>query len=250
MPFTPAHVAAVLPLRGRAGLPLAALAAGSMSPDLPYFLPFSLPRSVTHSVGGIPTWDLAFGLAMWLVWRWTMPALHDVAPAPIRQRWQPSPTPGTWWSIPLAVLIGAATHLVWDSFTHPGDFSRRIPWLAATYPSPLGPLAGHSYLQYASGVLGIAALFWVGLRQSILTSAPRQQPRTAAITPALALAGAFLGVAVRLALRGMPDDRHLLAYVSVTSAISGAGLALAGVCVFHALVAQSQDARAGNQRAM
>lgn len=79
MPLTPAHVAAVLPLRGRWNLPFAALAAGSMSPDLGYFLPFSsrMPRHATHSVVGIVTWDLLFGVAMWLVWRWAVPPCEN-----------------------------------------------------------------------------------------------------------------------------------------------------------------------------
>lgn len=93
MPFTPAHVAAVLPLRGRWGLPFAALAAGSMSPDLPYFLPFTLTRAATHSI----------------------------------------------WSVPLAVMIGAATHVAWDSFTHTGYPGSSFATLAATYPSSAGP---------------------------------------------------------------------------------------------------------------
>ena len=43
MPFTLAHPAVVLPLRGL-GLPMTALVAGSMAPDLPQMLGFSGPR--------------------------------------------------------------------------------------------------------------------------------------------------------------------------------------------------------------
>ena len=52
MPFTPSHVAAILPLAGRRdrGLPLAALAAGSMSPDLPYFQPVADWRLISPPI--------------------------------------------------------------------------------------------------------------------------------------------------------------------------------------------------------
>ena len=236
MPFTPAHVAAVLPLRGRLGLPFAALAAGSMSPDLLYFLPFSLPRAATHSVWSIPTWDLLFGMAMWLAWSWAVPALHDMAPAIIRRRWQPYiDTHPRWWIIPLAVMIGAAIHVLLDSFTHTGYPGSSFAILSATYPSPVGPLAGYRWLQYSTGAVGLAIVLWVGFHQPIRKTVPRRLPFMAAIAPAVFFAGALLGVAVRTTLMVVPTSRRDLAFTVVTSSISGAGLSLVLLCLFHAL---------------
>ncbi len=67
MPFTPSHVAAILPL-ARAPLPAAGLAIGSMVPDLPYFVPIGIPREYTHSLIGGLTADLPMGLVAVAVW--------------------------------------------------------------------------------------------------------------------------------------------------------------------------------------
>src|SRR5260370_6872463 len=52
MPFTLAHPAAILPLRGLRYLRTAPLIIGAMTPDLPYYVParFGLFRPETHSV--------------------------------------------------------------------------------------------------------------------------------------------------------------------------------------------------------
>ena len=72
MPFTPAHVAAVLPLVGK-GRPKwavpSALVIGSMVPDLLYFVPIRSDRTLSHSLTGIVTFDLALGLLCVALWR-------------------------------------------------------------------------------------------------------------------------------------------------------------------------------------
>lgn len=80
MPFTPSHVAAILPLRGRLSgtLPFAALAIGSVAPDLPYYLPgLNVLSAFTHRAWAVPSIDVALGLTAWLLWRWLAPALHE-----------------------------------------------------------------------------------------------------------------------------------------------------------------------------
>src|SRR4051812_20559570 len=87
MPFTLAHPAAILPLLRHPFVP-AALVAGSMAPDLPYFLraagitstragdwhePF-LNATHTHSLSGLPT-NLLYAVAL--------VAAYSMARAPI-----------------------------------------------------------------------------------------------------------------------------------------------------------------------
>ena len=64
MPFTPAHVAAVLPVVGRRGrwVVPAAWVVGSMSPDLVYFTPVGWVRPLSHSLTGLLTLDPALGV--------------------------------------------------------------------------------------------------------------------------------------------------------------------------------------------
>src|SRR2546430_13745116 len=65
MPFTLAHPAAILPLRGLRYLRTAPLIIGAMIPDLPYYVParFGHFGPETHSLTGSFTTCLAFGYA-------------------------------------------------------------------------------------------------------------------------------------------------------------------------------------------
>lgn len=83
MPFTPSHVAAVLPL-ARTGLPPAALVVGSVAPDLPYYLPLPVAAATTHGPAGL--WlDVLLGGAVLVVYAYVLrPPLHALAGARTR----------------------------------------------------------------------------------------------------------------------------------------------------------------------
>jgi len=164
MPFTPSHMAAALPFLRTPLLP-AALVVGTMAPDIPYYLPLSIPRELTHSLLGLVTIDLVLGvlgaLAWWFVLR---EAVVDLLPRVIgtriprveRTAWRPARWgwPLTIAVLLLSVLIGATTHLLWDSFTHPG-------WLVdhvAVLRTQLGPLLLEKWLQHLSTVAGLLIL--------------------------------------------------------------------------------------------
>ncbi len=83
----------------------------------------------------------------------------------------------------MAVAIGAATHVGWDEFTHAGRYGiTHLTFLAASYPSPVGPLAGYRYAQYASGVIGLALIAVAALRR---TRTPQPRPRRTHLARAL-----------------------------------------------------------------
>jgi len=241
MPFTPSHIAAVLPLRGRReGLPLAALAAGSMSPDFMYYLPLPGWGAVSqqaHSLPGIFTWDLLFGVSMWAVWRAVSPAVHDLAPRAVRRRWRPATWPAKARPLALvvaAVLVGAATHVVWDGFTHGGGFAVRwLPVLAAEYSTPWVSLPGYQWLQYASGVIGLVIVAWAGLRQPVADPSPPRYPQLVRATPWVVGAAAFVTVLGRLAVYTAAPSLHSLAFVAVTAAIAGFAVAVCLLCVVY-----------------
>lgn len=124
MPFTISHAAAVLPLRrlGKGRLPLAALMFGSMSPDYSYFLPGDLALIPTHTFSGLFWFCLPAGLLVWMVFVHLLesPTL-SLLPETWRVRITPSErriTVATLAFAGVAIVIGAATHVVWDSFTH------------------------------------------------------------------------------------------------------------------------------------
>lgn len=171
MPFTLAHPAAILPLRGRHYLRTAPLVIGAMVPDLPYFLPSNLERHMpeTHEFSASYGTDVAFGylmLVVILVLRRPLTALLSPrsrwlclnALAPFRTQWS------AWVFAVPAILIGVWSHLLWDSVTHSdGWVVRRVSALSApvTFAGYTGPMC--HVLQYISSGLGliiVAVWFW------------------------------------------------------------------------------------------
>jgi hypothetical protein len=179
MPFTLAHPAAVLPLRGLRYLRTAPLILGAMIPDLPYYLPGGhrmMPD--THSFEGSFTIDLLLGyaaLVMVFVLRAPLTAL-----LPPRARWlclhalAPFSHTREWVFAALAILAGVWTHLLWDSFTHyDGWMVHRIEVLSE--PVTIGPYTGQlcHLLQYVSSVFGLVvmAVWYARLRTPRPTAA-------------------------------------------------------------------------------
>lgn len=128
MPFTLAHPAAVLPLRYLRPLRTAPLFIGAMVPDVPYYLPLIgngrlMIRADTHSITGSYAVDLPLGIALLVCVVLLREPLTVLLPA--RARWlclhalEPfTKSAAEWLLAPLAILLGAWTHLAWDSFTH------------------------------------------------------------------------------------------------------------------------------------
>jgi hypothetical protein len=154
MPFTISHIAAVLPLRRRCGVDVfAALAIGSMTPDLHYFLPglrehWPLP---SHHPISIPLFCVPAGFLLWWLWRplWApMVPGHDTAPPP------------TAWRIMLALAFGALTHLAWDACTH-GNYGLGLVLPELGQPLFLlgsAAISTANLLQYTSSLVGLLLL--------------------------------------------------------------------------------------------
>lgn len=166
MPFTLAHPAAVLPLRRVPYLQMAALMVGSVTPDLPYFTPWSIARwmTETHSVPGLVVMDVPLGmltlLALYLLRRPLAELLSPRARSLVLKALDRyGRRPAAWVLAPFSVLVGAATHLFWDSFTHPAGWMvhhiavLRLPVTIGWYTGELCHV-----LQYLSSVLGLAVL--------------------------------------------------------------------------------------------
>lgn len=199
MPFTPSHAAAVLPFL-RTPLPASALVIGSVAPDLPYYLPVDVPWE-THTATAVVTTDLLLGGLAWVVW-------HALLAEPALA-WAPGTLLSRLADVPLglatrirsarelvltvlALVVGAATHVLWDEFTHAGRWgTEHLPALARDW----GPLPGHRWLQYASGVLGGAVLlvwlvrWWRRAPRAPLPERPAAWPAWGAIAGAGLLAG-------------------------------------------------------------
>lgn len=171
MPLTFAHPVAVLPLR-RCGLPLSALVVGSVAPDLEYLLHLAPRGDVGHTMAGLPLFCLPAGLlVLWVFHRiWKRPLQALVAGAAPASR---EPGPFAFWPLGrfalliAAVLIGALTHLAWDSFTHPhGWMVQQVPALAAPIlETHWGAVPLYKGLQHGSTAFGLSVLAVMAWRQ-------------------------------------------------------------------------------------
>jgi hypothetical protein len=256
VPFTFSHPAAVLPLigggRGRGPLIASALVAGSLAPDVPFFLETLLPGShglgrFAHRAWGVPTLDVAIAGALAAGWhgllREPMVALlpdpwadrADALTSPLRKRgsegWDPADA--VWFAV--SAGLGAFSHVGWDSFTHGGRAGVR---LVPALRREIGGMPLYHALQWSTSAVGL------GLVAASGTAALRQQrtpqPRSIVLRPSVrraALAavavGAFLGAAHRTARElpksaGRPTPAHL---VAATTFGGGAGAAAAAAAV-------------------
>ncbi|GII91492.1 DUF4184 family protein [Sinosporangium siamense] len=172
MPFTPSHIAAVVPLMASARLRRVvdpwALAVGAMVPDIPIFLPFLPEYGDWHSLPGILTLDLFSALVLLFVFHTLLrDPLIALLPPGLAARAATVASGGEygWRRLPAVVLgavVGSATHVFWDSFTH--SYSAGV-WGLAFLAEPLaGRLTVFRLLQYTSTVAGGAVVVWWALR--------------------------------------------------------------------------------------
>jgi hypothetical protein len=166
VPFTLAHPAAILPLRGSRYLRSVPLIIGALVPDLPYYVPAGFGHFLpdTHNFPASLTICLALGyavLAAVFVLRQPLTALLSgrarglclAALAPF------TTGPREWLLAPLAIILGVWTHLLWDSFTHmDGWMVHRVSALSA--PVSIGSYNGTvcHLLQYISSVFGLVVM--------------------------------------------------------------------------------------------
>lgn len=174
MPFTLSHPLAVVPF-ARTALPLSALVIGSMSPDFEYLLRLRQDSHASHSPLGVLGFCLpASWLVLWLWHGWLKRPLLELLsdrhrarllPHAGEFRFGPASRAGT---ISIAILVGAITHVLWDSFTHGWGWPvRHLALLQAEIAFPgFEPLPLYRRLQHASSLLGLLALMVIYCRWS------------------------------------------------------------------------------------
>jgi Domain of unknown function (DUF4184) len=205
VPFTVSHVAAVLPLRrgpdSRWALPTAPLVLGSMAPDLVMVLGRPALREVSHSLPGVLTLDLPIVVVSWLLWVYLLrEPVCQLVPG-VAARWRRTSARGRlerlvrWVA---AALVGIATHLAWDAFTH------RDGWVVRhvdAMQSRVGPLLVADWLQLGCSALGLVVLAGWAAWWWRTTKPTRPVPRPRGLLPvgAALFVLAFLGAARRAA---------------------------------------------------
>ena len=170
MPFTVSHAAAVLPFR-KLNLVWSAFIIGSMAPDFPYVIGNDMYRGFGHRFPGILGFTIPAALfALWMFHNVIKRPIVGMLPIGMQLRLQselrPFPFSGIkrFTAILVSIVIGIATHVVWDSLTHSYTWAYyHLSWLRGSVHVPfVGVMPVVAALQYGSSVLGMVALaLWV-----------------------------------------------------------------------------------------
>lgn len=235
MPLTFAHPSAVLPLFRTPFVP-AALVAGSMSPDLPYFLgatgtavtaqswyePF-FNATTSHSPLGALTVSLPVALLFYLgMVTAAPPAATVLREGAVPDRAGDGRGPARFairagWVL-VSLLIGIAAHLAWDSITH-GWAAHNV---TALQQPLVGSLSAARTLQHVSGVLGSSIIAWFVWRRRARLVPEHGTAARARLLGAVAIAAAagLLGATATLV------DRWEVAVTGTGLGATAAGVAM------------------------
>ncbi len=214
MPFTLTHIAAAVPFAwlSRWRLPFSALAIGCMVCDMGVFYPALFPYIAMHSVRGIFTHCLPLGIALHFIYQFVLKEpLVGLLPEPIRLRLAPlaGSRPGFSFAsilaIAVCVVIGASTHIFWDSFTHWGRWGvQQIPILSeVAFQSGGRYIHWYAIAQHASSVIVLPPMIilfvrWI-FRQPAVESAEQKwriSPKVTAMAVAYILLYAIIHFAI------------------------------------------------------
>jgi hypothetical protein len=134
---------------------------GSMAPDFGYFFSYEASRAVTHSFLGLFIFAWPVGLFVWLFYvrileKATITLLPDAWHARFART--EAITPALVGRASIAIVLGALTHILWDSFTHRGTFvTNAFPALLGATPG-IGWLPLYHFLHALSSVVGLVIL--------------------------------------------------------------------------------------------
>ena len=239
MPFTVSHVAAALPFR-RTGLVYSAVIVGTVAPDFEYFLRMAPQSFYGHRFPGIFTLTLPLAHAvLWLFHRFVKHPLVQLLPEAVGRRVELSSGSFQFGGarrfalIVGSTLVGIATHVAWDSFTHPSGWLY-LHWDFLSHPvaiSTLATLQVYKTLQYGCSVLGLGILAFSLLRwyretrpaepQGDRGLQPARKVSILLLVVCVALAGAFFRAVMRA---GVPSLRPMNKAFGVVFIVTMIGL--------------------------
>ena len=219
MPYPFAHPAAVLPLArpmGRFAVP-SALALGSVTPDLWYFVPL-IERADSHGLAGLAWFCVPAGLLLYALFHLLLKQPLIALISPRLGAFTPAGLPAVpWHAVIVSLLVGALTHVGWDELTHSYDDGSQ-----------------HNWLQHASTALGSAVLAWWAA-QKLRAVAPSPGPLSpmARVCIACALLAAAALAALHAAEPPSPDLLALRRFLRTggLAALEALGAALFIYCL-------------------
>jgi len=132
MPFTFSHPVIILPLiyLKRKWRSTTGLIVGSIVPDFEYFIRMDGKSFYSHTIAGLFWFDLPLALLLCFIYHQVVRnPLFDNLPWFLNKRmvnfkdfkWTDYFSKN-FWVVAVSILIGASSHLLWDSFTHDDGF--------------------------------------------------------------------------------------------------------------------------------
>jgi hypothetical protein len=221
VPFTLAHGAAALPFR-RFHLVFSGVLVGTFAPDFEYFLRLSPDDGFGHTLLG--TFVLTLPLALLVLWLFhafvklpTTRLLPDAIQRRLANHLDEFGFGGVarFALIVGSILLGIATHLAWDSFTHPNTWPYRH-WSILSQPlhvPMVGAIPFYKVFQHGSTILGIGVLaIWLVFRYRTTEpschllsnpASPMRKIATGSFVVTIALVGGIIRAAAAV---GIPSD--------------------------------------------
>ncbi len=188
MPFTFSHPAIVLPLNylPKKWISLTGLVIGSITPDFEYFIRMKVKSEYSHTGCGLFWFDLPLGILLaFLFHNIVKKSLFENLPKSFKSRivkfltfnWN-AYFKNNWLIVILSLLIGAFSHLFWDSFTHQHDyFVENLPVLNNIVNISEHQIPLFKILQHTSTLIG--GLFIL----LVLYKIPKAELETSKINP-------------------------------------------------------------------
>lgn len=146
---------------------LVGLIIGSMIPDFEYFIRTKVSSEYSHTWPGLFWFDLPLGLLTVFIYQLLVrDKLIDNLPTALNRRFSRYRSISTkryslkyLVVVALCVLLGAASHILWDGFTHPtGRFVLLMPALSDTVQLFNQPIFIYKILQHGSSIIGATAI--------------------------------------------------------------------------------------------
>ena len=169
MPFTFSHPAIVLPLTylPKKWYSLSGLIVGSMTPDFEYFIRMKDYSKYSHTLGGIFWFDVPLGLTLLFIFHNVVRNILIVyLPFSLNIRFSSFATFN--WNkyfqnniivVLISLIVGMASHLFWDSFTHDGQFFAESLSILKEEMNILNHhISGATIFQYISSAFGAIVL--------------------------------------------------------------------------------------------
>ncbi|KAF2510887.1 DUF4184 family protein [Flavobacterium zhairuonense] len=175
MPFTFAHPAIILPLKyfPKKWFSWTGLIIGSLAPDFEYFIRMKVQSKYSHTFSGIFWFDLPLTILLAFVFHnlirndlfLNLPIFFKSRTIAFTEFNWPNYFSRNLFIVLLSAIIGIASHLFWDAFTHEnGYFAIHIPKLRDTFVLFGNKVTFWKAAQHLSTIIGAFLIIIVFLK--------------------------------------------------------------------------------------